>query len=203
MANWKVRKAPRIISEITVPGDKSISHRAVLLAALSNGTCVIRGFLPSGDCLATVTAMRALGVEIEQPEPTTLVVHGRRGVLQAPKQPIDCGNSGTLMRLLAGLLAAQPFTSELVGDASLSGRPMKRIADPLIQMGARIKGQGEKICPPLSIRGGNLRPISYELPMASAQVKSAIMLAGLRTRDADDYTLGLIDAVACAAYFRD
>lgn len=182
MANWKVRKATKIISEITVPGDKSISHRAVLLAALSNGTCVIRGFLASGDCLATVEAMRTLGVEIEQPEPTTLVIHGRRGVFDAPKKPIDCGNSGTLMRLLAGLLAAQPFKSELVGDESLSGRPMKRIADPLQLMGAKITGHGPKLCPPLTIEGGNLKPIRYEMPVASAQVKSAILLAGLRTK---------------------
>ncbi len=154
----------------------------MLLAALSNGPCVIRGFLPSGDCLATVEAMRAIGVKIEHPEPTTLVVHGRRGNFDAPQKPIDCGNSGTLMRLLTGLLAAQPFKSVLTGDESLSGRPMKRIADPLREMGAKISGQGDKVCPPLTIEGGSLKPIRYELPVASAQVKSAVLLAGLRTK---------------------
>src|SRR5690349_6814883 len=107
MADWKIRRAPAIKSEITVPGDKSISHRAVMLAAMSNGPCVIRGFLTSEDCLCTVSAMRALGIEIETPEPTTLIVHGRKGQITAPTRDIDCGNSGTTMRLMAGLLAGQ------------------------------------------------------------------------------------------------
>src|SRR5476649_1682975 len=106
MAVWKIRRAPLIEREIKVPGDKSISHRAVILAAISNGPCVITGFLPSEDCLCTVNALRALGVQIEMPEPTTLIVHGCKGELSAPAQDIDCGNSGTTMRLLAGLLAA-------------------------------------------------------------------------------------------------
>jgi 3-phosphoshikimate 1-carboxyvinyltransferase len=179
MATWKVRRAPLIQSEIVVPGDKSISHRAVILSSLSNGTCVIKGFLPSEDCMCTVNAMRALGVEIEQPEPTTLIVHGRKRKLTAPKGDIDCGNSGTTMRLLAGLLAAQPFTSRLTGDASLSKRPMKRIIDPLTEMGAKITAEGDKNTPPLLIEGKPLKPIHYYMPVASAQVKSAIMLAGL------------------------
>jgi 3-phosphoshikimate 1-carboxyvinyltransferase len=115
----RVKRAPRIDLEITVPGDKSISHRAVIIAALSNGVCTLRGFLPSEDCMHTVNAMRALGIKIEQPDPTTLVVHGRKRVLTAPKNEINCGNSGTAMRLLAGLLAGQNFESRLVGDASL------------------------------------------------------------------------------------
>ncbi len=179
MSLWKIRRAPLIEREIKVPGDKSISHRAVILASLSNGTCVITGFLPSEDCMRTVDAMRLLGVEIEQPEPTTLIVHGCRRILQPPPHDIDCGNSGTTMRLLAGLLAAQPFRSRLIGDESLSRRPMKRIIDPLTKMGAKIKAEGPKDCPPLVIDGGNLQSIQYFSPIASAQVKSAILLAGL------------------------
>lgn len=179
MAVWKIRRAPTIVREIKVPGDKSISHRAVILAALSNGTCVITGFLPSEDCMRTVNAMIALGVNIEQPEPTTLIVHGCKRALQAPVHDIDCGNSGTTMRLLAGLLSAQPFRSRLIGDESLSRRPMKRVIDPLTKMGAKIKAEGPKDCPPLVIEGGKLQPIQYFSPIASAQVKSAILLAAL------------------------
>lgn len=182
MAVWKIRRAPVIEREIKVPGDKSISHRAVILAALSNGPCVITGFLPSEDCMRTVKAMQALGVKIEMPEPTTLVVHGARRELRAPEQDIDCGNSGTTMRLLAGLLAAQPFRSRLIGDESLSRRPMKRIIDPLTKMGAKIKAEGGMDSPPLVIDGGKLQPIQYFSPVASAQVKSAILLAGLFTK---------------------
>ncbi len=179
MSHWKVTRAPRIEREITVPGDKSISHRSAIIAALSNGTCVIKGFLPSEDCLCTVNALRALGVSIERPEPTTLVVQGKRKALTAPKGDIDCGNSGTTMRLLAGLLAAQPFRSRLIGDASLSKRPMKRIIEPLTEMGATIRAEGPKDSPPLVIEGAKLHPIQYFMPIASAQVKSAILLAAL------------------------
>src|SRR5687767_12457522 len=107
MSDWKIRRAPVLQCELEVPGDKSISHRAVMLAAMSNGACVIKGFLPSEDCLCTVSAMRALGIEIEAPEPETLVVYGRKRVFTAPTQDIDCGNSGTTMRLLTGILAGQ------------------------------------------------------------------------------------------------
>jgi 3-phosphoshikimate 1-carboxyvinyltransferase len=179
MTNWKIHRAPVIHTEIQVPGDKSISHRAVFIAALANGACVIRGFLPSEDCMCTVAAMRALGIRIEQPEPTTLVVHGMRKQLTAPKGDIDCGNSGTTMRLLAGILSAQPFKSRLIGDASLSRRPMKRIIEPLAEMGARITTEGPKNTPPLLIEGAKPHPIQYFMPVASAQVKSAILLAGL------------------------
>src|SRR5438270_4715134 len=175
----RVKRAPRIDIEITVPGDKSISHRAVIIAALSNGPCTLRGFLPSEDCMHTVNAMRALGVKIEQPEPATLIVHGKRRVLTAPKDEIDCGNSGTTMRLLAGLLAGQTFESRLVGDAGLSRRPMDRVIAPLRQMGANILAEGPEQTPPLRIHGGSLRGIHYRLPIASAQVKSALLLAGL------------------------
>ena len=181
MESWKIEQAPVIRAEITVPGDKSISHRAVILAGLSNGPCVITGFLPSEDCLSTVQAMRALGVEIERPAPTTLIVHGRSRLLTAPKGDIDCGNSGTTMRLLSGVLAAQPFRTRLVGDASLSRRPMERVIKPLTQMGANLQAEGPKNAPPLVIEGGKLSPIHYVSPVASAQVKSAVLLAGLFT----------------------
>jgi 3-phosphoshikimate 1-carboxyvinyltransferase len=178
----RIKRAPRIDIEITVPGDKSISHRAVIIAALSNGVCTLRGFLPSEDCMHTVNAMRALGVKIEQPEPDTLIVHGKKRVLTPPKKEIDCGNSGTTMRLLAGLLSGQTFESRLVGEAALSRRPMDRVIAPLRQMGANILAEGPAQTPPLRIRGGSLRGIRYRLPIASAQVKSSLLLAGLFAR---------------------
>jgi 3-phosphoshikimate 1-carboxyvinyltransferase len=180
MSELMVSRAPKIEAEIRVPGDKSMSHRAVLLSAISNGTCVVRGFLPSQDCQCTVDAMRALGIAIEQPEETTLVIHGQRGDFSPPRHPIDCGNSGTLMRLLCGLAATQPFESTLIGDGSLSSRPMRRVIEPLTQMGASIKANGTNGAAPLVIRGNQLRPIRYELPVASAQVKSAILFAALK-----------------------
>ncbi len=175
----RIKRASRIDIEITVPGDKSISHRAVIIAALSNGICTLRGFLPSEDCMHTVNAMRALGIKIEQPQPDTLIVHGKKRVLAPPKKEIDCGNSGTTIRLLAGLLAGQTFESRLVGDAALSRRPMDRVIAPLRQMGANILAEGPEQTPPLRIRGGSLRGIHYRLPIASSQVKSALLLAGL------------------------
>jgi 3-phosphoshikimate 1-carboxyvinyltransferase len=175
----RVKRAPRIDTEIAVPGDKSISHRAVIIASLSNGICKLEGFLPSEDCMRTVNAMRALGIKIEQPEPETLVVHGKKRMLAPPKEEIDCGNSATTMRLLAGLLAGQTFESALVGDASLSRRPMKRVIEPLRKMGANVVAEGPDQSPPLRIHGGSLRGIRYNSPIASAQVKSAILLAGL------------------------
>lgn len=179
MAEWKIRRSAPLQAELEVPGDKSISHRAVMLASLANGPCVIRGFLPSEDCLCTMHAMRALGVEIETPEPATLVVHGRKRSFEPPRGDIDCGNSGTTMRLLAGLLAGQPFRSRLIGDPSLSKRPMKRVIEPLTQMGAKLTAEGKDGRPPLVIDGGKLKAIHYFSPIASAQVKSAVLLAGL------------------------
>lgn len=187
MSTYLVRKGHSLTGEITVPGDKSMSHRAMMFAGLSEGTCTIDGFLPSEDCVATLNAMRACGVRIEADSasdkgfgPTRYVVEGKGCQLTAPTEPIDCGNAGTGMRLLAGLLAGQPFVSELCGDASLSSRPMNRIVTPLAQMQARIETLGgEGGCPPLRIHGGTLVPITYTLPMASAQVKSAVLLAGL------------------------
>lgn len=179
MSDWKIRRAPTIQTELEVPGDKSISHRAVMLAAMSNGPCVIKGFLPSEDCMATVGAMRSLGVAIEVADETTLIVHGMRGVFTAPTGEIDCGNSGTTMRLMAGILVGQPFRSRLVGDASLSKRPMRRVIEPLTKMGAKITAEGKDGRPPLVIEGGKLKPLQYVSPVASAQVKSAVLLAGM------------------------
>ncbi|MCB1092332.1 MAG: 3-phosphoshikimate 1-carboxyvinyltransferase, partial [Verrucomicrobiae bacterium] len=185
LSTYRVRAIEPFSAELSVPGDKSISHRAVMFGALSNGPCVIEGFLPSADCWCTVEAMRALGVEIEVLEesdwgPSKLLVHGRGGQLEAPGGPINCGNSGTTMRLLSGILAAQPFETELIGDESLSRRPMDRVAGPLRQMGATIEGRGERCTAPIRITGTrDLTPIAYQSPVASAQVKSAILLAGL------------------------
>ena len=176
---FRVKRASRIDAEITVPGDKSISHRAVIIAALSNGVCVLRGFLASEDCMCTVQALRACGIKIEQPEPDMLVVHGKKRLLTSPPGEINCGNSATTMRLLAGLLAGQPFDSRLVGDATLARRPMDRVLAPLRQMGANIVAEGPNETAPLRITGAKLHGIEYDAPLPSAQVKSALLLAGL------------------------
>jgi len=174
-----VRQARYLGGEISVPGDKSLSHRAVLFSALADGPTVIDGFLPGEDCVCTMRALQAMGCVIEVESKSRLLVHGTNGKLQPPLEPLDCGNSGTAMRLMAGVLAGQPFASRLVGDASLSGRPMKRIVDPLRLMGAKIHGQGDKQTAPLEIEGGPLHGIDYTLPVASAQLKSCLLLAGL------------------------
>src|ERR1044072_7221996 len=176
---FRIKRAPRIEAEMTVPGDKSISHRAAIIAALSNGVCVLRGFLPSDDCMRTVQALRQLGIKIEHPEPDMLVVHGKKRLLTAPSGEIDCGNSATTMRLLAGLLAGQNFDSVLVGGATLSARPMDRVILPLRKMGANITAQGPNETAPVIIHGVKLKGANHELPIASAQVKSALLLAGL------------------------
>ena len=179
MPDWKIEKSPAIHAEMTVPGDKSISHRAIMLAALANGRAEITGFLPGEDCLSTMKAFQQLGIPIERTDETTVIIEGKRGHFTAPTGDIDCGNSGTTMRLMCGILAAQPFRSRLTGDASLSKRPMKRVIDPLTQMGAQITAEGEKGSAPLVIEGGPLKGIEYTSPVASAQVKSAVLLAGL------------------------
>ncbi len=179
MDDLRIKRAPRLEAEITVSGDKSISHRAVLIASLANGPCVLRGFSRSADCMNTVVAMRALGITIEQPEPEVLIVHGKRRKLTAPTGEINCGNSGTTMRLLAGILAGQPFASRLVGDGSLSRRPMGRIIEPLRLMGAKIEAEGDNETAPLRITGAPLHGIKYSLPVASAQLKSCLLFAGL------------------------
>src|SRR5256885_9213987 len=179
---FRIKRAPRIEAEITVPGDKSISHRAVIIGSLTNGACVVRGFLPSDDCLRTVQAMRSLGIKIEHPEPDMLIVHGKKRLLTAPSGEIDCGNSATTMRLLAGLLAGQNFDSVLVGGATLSARPMDRVILPLRKMGANIMAQGPNETAPVKIHGVKLKGAGHVLPMGGAQVKSALLLAGLFSR---------------------
>lgn len=175
----KSQRAVPIVTEITVPGDKSISHRAIMLAALSNGPCTITNFLEGEDCLSTFAVMKQLGVQVEHPAPGTIVIEGCRGKFSQPAGDLDCGNSGTTMRLMSGILAAQPFRSRLIGDASLSRRPMDRVITPLSQMGAHLRAEGEGGTPPLVIEGGHLRATEYRSPVASAQVKSAVLLAAL------------------------
>lgn len=167
---------------LSVPGDKSISHRALMLGGICSGTTHIQGFLDSADCLATLGALAALGVRIERPGPQEVLVHGAGpSGLRASAAPLDLGNAGTAIRLFMGLLAAQRFSSTLIGDASLMRRPMERVATPLRLMGAHIDTQDGH--PPVLLRGGaTLHGIDYALPMASAQVKSAILLAALHAQ---------------------
>ena len=180
----KVEPAVRLAGRVAVPGDKSISHRAVLVAALCEGDTRIEGFGRSEDTEATVRAMRQVGVRVDMSDGDTLLVHGvaLRG-LGEPDEAIDCANAGTLMRLLAGILAGQEGSFELVGDASLSARPMERVVEPLRRMGARVDTNDGHA--PIRIEGSVLSPITYELPVASAQVKSAVLLAGLLARDGE------------------
>lgn len=164
---------------LTVPGDKSISHRAVMFGALAEGTTTIHGFLKGADCLSTIGCFQAMGIDIEEKEDTIYVRgKGLRG-LQAPDGVLDVGNSGTTTRLISGILAGQNFTSELSGDASLNTRPMKRIIAPLSMMGADITSKNGDGCAPLLIHGRPLSAIHYDSPVASAQVKSCVLLAGL------------------------
>jgi 3-phosphoshikimate 1-carboxyvinyltransferase len=165
-----------IRGSVRVPGDKSISHRAVLLGALAGGATRVDGFLRAEDCLATVRCVRALGIRVDE-DGERLTVHG--GPLREPDDVLDVGNSGTAIRLLAGLLAGRPFHSVVTGDASIRGRPMDRIVEPLRRMGARISGRGGGRLAPLAIEGGALRALAYATPVASAQIKSAVLLAGL------------------------
>jgi len=165
--------------EIIPPGDKSISHRSLMLGSLATGTTLVRDFLISDDTLSTANAMRALGASIEISGTQVLVKGNGLHGLKEPDKIIDCGNSGTTTRLLIGLLSPQQFTSTLTGDKYLQARPMKRVVGPLAQMGAKINGNEEGNKLPLTIIGSSLKGISYELPVASAQVKSAILLAGL------------------------
>ncbi len=179
-ASWTARKGQPLQGSLTIPGDKSVSHRAVMFAALADGVSHIDGFLEGEDTRATAAIFSQMGVRIETPSPSQRIVHGV-GVdgLQAPAGPLDCGNAGTGMRLLAGLLAAQPFDSMMVGDESLSRRPMRRVTGPLAQMGAKIDTEADGT-PPLRVHGGQpLHGIDFASPVASAQVKSAVLLAGL------------------------
>jgi 3-phosphoshikimate 1-carboxyvinyltransferase len=180
--DWIAMPGEALRGEPPMPGDKSISHRAIMLAALADGVSRIDGFLEGADTRATAAIFGRLGVRIDAPAPGVRIVHGV-GIdgLHAPREPLDCGNAGTAMRLLAGLLAGQRFDSVLAGDASLSRRPMQRVLAPLRAMGARIESDDGHA--PLRIGGGqSLRGIDYTLPVASAQVKSALLLAGLYAR---------------------
>ncbi|APF03067.1 3-phosphoshikimate 1-carboxyvinyltransferase [Legionella pneumophila] len=179
MLNFISKPVDYLKGEITVPGDKSISHRSIIFGAIAIGTSVIDGFLDGEDCIATLKAFQAMGVKIEGPEKQRVIIHGvGKYGLKQPKNIVDCGNSGTSMRLLAGLLAAQQFDSQLTGDESLLKRPMLRISRPLSQMGADVTTQDGK--PPIVIKGGKkLNGIHYVMPEASAQVKSCLLLAGM------------------------
>ncbi|WP_333681228.1 3-phosphoshikimate 1-carboxyvinyltransferase [Dyella sp.] len=177
--DWVSRPAKALHGDVVVPGDKSVSHRSMMLSAIAEGTSHIRGFLEGEDTRATAAVLAQLGVRVEAPSSGERIVHGvgLHG-LRASSKPLDCGNAGTGMRLLAGLLAGQAFDSTLIGDESLSKRPMRRVTEPLAKMGAQIDTPDG--LPPLHVRGGRkLHGIRYELPVASAQVKSALLLAGL------------------------
>lgn len=175
----KFTKCSGLRGEVTIPGDKSVSHRSVMFGSIAKGTTEIHNFLQGADCLSTISCFRSMGVEIEN-NGSAVIVHGN-GLhgLKKPDHILDCGNSGTTTRLISGILSAQDFTVTLTGDASIQKRPMKRIITPLSQMGARIRSIRDNGCAPLEITGSPLHGIHYQSPVASAQVKSAILLAGL------------------------
>lgn len=175
----EITKQTGLRGVVHVPGDKSISHRAVMFGALARGTTSVTHFLEGADCLSTISCFQKMGIEIEKQDDKVLI-HGKglRG-LNSPREILDAGNSGTTTRLIAGILAGQKFISELDGDASLRSRPMKRIMDPLNAMGADIRCRGENNCLPLRIAGRPLTAIHYTSPVASAQVKSCVLLAGM------------------------
>jgi 3-phosphoshikimate 1-carboxyvinyltransferase len=171
-----VPRVARVAGSVRVPGDKSISHRYAMLAAIADGVSRLDGYAPGADCAATLACLERLGVAVTRDARVTIEGLGARG-LRAPRVPLDAANSGTSMRLFAGLLAAHPFTSEIGGDASLSSRPMRRVIEPLTRMGATIESADGR--PPLTIHGGDLRGLAYTPDVPSAQVKSAVLLAGL------------------------
>ena len=174
----KITPAKRLEGQLQLPGDKSISHRYAMLGAIAEGTTEIHFFATSADCQSTLECLKKLGVKIQRRDNVVTIEGGGLTGLKPSTAALDAGNSGTTMRMLAGILAGQPFRSVLSGDASLSRRPMKRIVEPLTLMGARIRS-AEGGLPPLEIEGGTLKPIHYDLPVASAQVKSAVLFAGL------------------------
>ncbi len=179
MSSTTIRPAKRLSGSLVLPGDKSISHRAVMLASLANGTSVLRNILHSDDTLTTIEAFRALGIDIkENPNEIIIIGRGLNG-LKEPSGPIFMRNSGTSMRLLLGILAGQHFAATLAADKGLAGRPMRRVTEPLSMMGAKFEGKNNADYAPITVRGGKLKPIDYITPVASAQVKSAILLAGL------------------------
>ncbi len=183
-----VRRGRPLAGTFAPPGDKSITHRAILFGLLAQGTTRIRGANPGEDCAHSLRAAVALGARA-QAVTGGWDLHGTDATLHACDAPIDCGNSGTTLRLLAGIVAGHPMTTTFVGDASLSRRPMRRIAEPLNRMGASVEGQGEVCTPPLTVRGGSLTGIDYHVPMASAQVATCTLLAGLAASGATRVTL--------------
>ncbi|MGH9601646.1 MAG: 3-phosphoshikimate 1-carboxyvinyltransferase [Terriglobales bacterium] len=202
MSSVTIRPARNISGAVRLPGDKSISHRYAMLAAIARGRTHLENFATGADCASTLACLRALGCKVEQPAAGVVEIEGRE--LEAPASPLDCGNSGSTMRMLAGILAAQAFSSELVGDASLSRRPMTRVVEPLTAMGAKISSNDGHA--PLRIAGVKLHGIDYALPVASAQVKTAVLFAGLlaegetrvteptRTRDHGELALAAFGA---------
>ncbi len=175
--NLTIQPTSKLSGAVTVPGDKSISHRSAIFGAIAHGTTRIENFLRAGDTKGTLAVLKQLGAQIEDDGEVITVTGGQ---LKLEGQTLDCGNSGTTMRLMMGVLAGCEGTCTLVGDGSLSRRPMDRVRIPLGQMGADITGEGEKNTPPITLKGGNLNAIEYASPVASAQVKSAILLAGLK-----------------------
>ena len=170
-------RAKQFQGEITLPGDKSISHRAVILTSLGQGEARIRHFLPAADCHSSAQAFQAMGVEMEFLSEEEVVVKGKgKKALKKPDKILDLGNSGTTARLLTGVLAGQPFSAEITGDESLCSRPMKRVVEPLTQMGAQFSGRADSL--PLKVQGGPLKGMTHTLQVASAQVKSSLLLAG-------------------------
>ena len=173
-----IRPARNILGSLRVPGDKSISHRYAMLAALASGRSRFENFSPGADCASTLDCVLALGCAVEREAQETVAIGGLGPQLQSPGQPLDCGNSGSTMRMLSGIVAGQPFTSEMIGDESLSRRPMKRIIEPLSRMGAEIQASNGGFAP-LLIKGAKLHGIEYQVPVASAQVKTSLLFAGL------------------------
>lgn len=173
-----VRPARNVLGSLRVPGDKSISHRYAMLAALASGRSRFENFSPGADCASTLGCVRALGSKVERDAQGAVTIDGLGSQLYSPDEPLDCGNSGSTMRMLSGIVAGQPFTSQMVGDESLSRRPMKRIIEPLTRMGAAIDF-ADGGCAPLRIKGTRLRGIEYQVPVASAQVKTSLLFAGL------------------------
>jgi 3-phosphoshikimate 1-carboxyvinyltransferase len=173
-----VKPAKNVVGAVRFPGDKSISHRYAMLASIANGVSKFQNFSTGDDCAATLNCIRALGVRVQSSGNGVIEIEGKGPQLQAPRAALDCGNSGSTMRMLAGILAGQHFSSELSGDPSLSRRPMARVVEPLLKMGARVQAQAGGV-PPLCISGGKLTSIDYTMPVASAQVKSAVLFAAL------------------------
>ncbi|SIS39204.1 3-phosphoshikimate 1-carboxyvinyltransferase [Kroppenstedtia eburnea] len=181
MGVLRIEERRDLRGEVRVPGDKSISHRAVMFGAVAEGRSRVEGFLPGADCLGTIECFRRMGVNIHRDGPTSLTVEGRGWEgLREPETVLDVGNSGTTIRLMLGVLAGRPFHATVLGDESIGRRPMNRVVEPLRRMGARVDGRAKGLFTPLSVRGGNLTGITHQSQVASAQVKSSLLLAGLQ-----------------------